>query len=56
MALGIAICYLPGLNKAVSMSPVTPSYYIWMVGTTVLYCIAVHIYKLIYIRVFRTWL
>ena len=55
MALGIAICSIPGLNTAVSMSPVPPSYYIWTVGTTVLYCIAVHIYKLIYIRVFRTW-
>ena len=56
MAFGVAICYIPGLSTAVALTPVIPSYYIWMIGTIALYCVTVHVYKIIYIRVFKSWL
>ena len=56
MAAGIAICYIPGLNAAVGMAPVIPSYYLWLIGCISLYCVAVQIYKAIYIKVFHSWL
>ncbi|CAL8460948.1 g479 [Coccomyxa elongata] len=56
MVAGIVICYIPGLNTAIGIIPVIPSYYVWMIGTTFLYCVAVQIYKNIYIKVFNSWL
>ena len=56
MAFGIAICYIPGLNTAVGMSPVIPSYYAYLFGTTLAYCVALQIYKWVYIKVFHSWL
>ena len=56
MAFGVAICYIPGLNAAVGMSPVIPSYYAYMFGTTLAYCVSLQIYKWIYINVFHSWL
>ncbi len=56
MAIGVAICYIPGLNAAVGMSPVVPSYYAYLFGTTLAYCVALQIYKRVYIKVFHAWL
>ncbi|BDA47243.1 probable magnesium-transporting ATPase, P-type 1 [Coccomyxa sp. Obi] len=51
MAAGIAICYIPGLDSALSLTAIFPSYYAWLVGTVLAYCCAVQAIKWIYIRV-----
>lgn len=56
MAAGIAICYIPSLNAAVGLTPVFPSYYAYLIGTTLAYCMAIQVYKKIYINVFHSWL
>ena len=56
MAAGIAICYIPGLNSALSLTAIFPSYYAWLAGTVAAYCCAVQGIKWVYIKVFRSWL
>ncbi len=56
MAFGVAICYIPGLNAAVGLSPVVFSYYAYLIGTTLAYCVAIQVYKWIYINTFHSWL
>ncbi len=55
-SFGMAICYIPGLNAAVGVSPVIPSYYAYIFGTTLAYCVAVQIYKILHINVCHFWL
>jgi Mg2+-importing ATPase len=56
MAVGVAVCYVPGLNRALSLEPIIPSYYVFLVATVLAYCVCTQMTKRIYIRVFNTWL
>ncbi len=56
MAAGIAICYVPGLNGALSLEPIIPSYYGYLAATVAGYCMCTQIIKRLYIRVFNNWL
>lgn len=56
MAAGIAICYIPGLDSALSLTAIFPSYYAWLAGTVFAYCCAVQAVKWVYIRVLQSWL
>lgn len=56
MGAGVAICYIPGLSSALSLTAIFPSYYAWLAGTVFAYCCAVQAIKCIYIRVFQSWL
>lgn len=56
MAFGVAICYIPGLNAAVGLSPVISSFYAYLIGTILAYCVAVQVYKRGYINTFQSWL
>lgn len=56
MGVGIAICYIPGLNSALSLTAIFPSYYGWLAATVLAYCCAVQGFKFLYIHVFHSWL
>ena len=56
MAVGLALCYIPVINTALSLTAVVPGYYAWLLGILALYCSIVQIIKVLYIRVFHSWL
>jgi Mg2+-importing ATPase len=56
MGLGFAVCYLPKVNHALALAAPPPLYYVFLVATVAVYCFTVQVFKLFYIRVFRSWL
>ncbi len=56
MGVGVALCYIPGLNRALSLTAIVPGYYAWLAGILLLYSATVQLIKVLYIRVFNTWL
>ena len=56
IAVGLALCYIPGVHTALSLTAVVPGYYGWLMGILVLYCLIVQLLKVLYITTFRTWL
>ena len=56
MAAGIAICYIPGLNAALSLTAIFPSFYAFLVAIVAGYCVWAQLVKGLYIKTFRSWL
>jgi Mg2+-importing ATPase len=56
MAAGIIICYIPGLNAALSLTAIFPSFYGFLVAIVLGYCLWAQAVKALYIRVFQSWL
>lgn len=56
MTAGIVICYIPGLQKLLSLVQIYPIYYLFLAATVMAYCVTVQLFKIAYIHVFNSWL
>ncbi|EQL03977.1 magnesium-translocating P-type ATPase family protein [Ophiocordyceps sinensis CO18] len=56
MLIGFAIPWIPPFRDALGFSQPAPSYVGLLAAELVLYCIEVQVVKMIYVRIFKTWL
>jgi Mg2+-importing ATPase len=56
MLIGFVLPWIPGVERALTFTQPAPSYVGFLAAELVLYCIEVQIVKMIYIRIFKTWL
>jgi Mg2+-importing ATPase len=54
MVLGIYIPFSP-LGNLVGLTPLPWSYFPWLVGTLLSYCVVAQVMKTLYIRRFKQW-
>jgi Mg2+-importing ATPase len=55
MAIGIVVPFTP-VEAALKLQPLPMSYFPWLVGTLLAYCVLTQILKTLYIRAFKMWL
>ena len=55
MAVGIAIPFT-GFGTSIGLSPLPLAYFLWLLGTLVLYAVLTQVVKTVYIRRFKEWL
>ncbi|EFY89523.1 magnesium-translocating P-type ATPase family protein [Metarhizium acridum CQMa 102] len=56
MIIGFVLPWIPPVQRGLSFEQPAPSYVGFLVAELLLYCIEVQIVKMIYIKIFKTWL
>lgn len=56
MVIGFVITWIPPIQRALSLARPAPTYVGFLIAELVLYCVEVQLVKVIYIKVFKTWL
>ncbi|KAG5952406.1 hypothetical protein E4U53_000970 [Claviceps sorghi] len=56
MVIGFVITWIPPIQRALSFAQPAPTYVGFLIAELLLYCIEVQIVKMIYIKIFKTWL
>lgn len=56
MIIGFAIAWIPPIQRALSFAQPAASYVGFLVAELILYCFEVQAVKMIYIKIFGTWL
>ncbi|KAG6007375.1 hypothetical protein E4U21_006079 [Claviceps maximensis] len=56
MIIGFVITWIPPIQRGLSFAQPAPTYVGFLIAELILYCIEVQIVKMIYIKIFKTWL
>ncbi|KAG5915785.1 hypothetical protein E4U42_007910 [Claviceps africana] len=56
MVIGFVMTWIPPIQHGLSFAQPAPSYVGFLIAELLLYCIEVQIVKMIYIKIFKTWL
>jgi len=56
MLVGLSIPYIPPFQKALALVRPANSFIGFLAAELLIYCVEVQIVKMVYVRVFRTWL
>jgi len=56
MAVGFALPYIPPLRRALGFVRPADSFVGFLAAELALYCLEVQLLKVVYVRVFKTWL
>lgn len=56
MAVGIAVCYIPGMNSAFQLTEIDVRFYGFLVALVIGYSLTMQVFKFVYIKVFKSWL
>ncbi|RDA93297.1 hypothetical protein CP533_2026 [Ophiocordyceps camponoti-saundersi (nom. inval.)] len=56
MAIGFAIPWIPPIRDGLGMGRPEPTYVGFLVAELLLYCVEVQLVKMVYVRLFKTWL
>jgi Mg2+-importing ATPase len=56
MIIGFVLPWIPGVQRALNFVQPSPSYVGFLLAELLLYCVEVQIVKMIYIKVFGSWL
>ncbi|KAG6044261.1 hypothetical protein E4U17_000624 [Claviceps sp. LM77 group G4] len=56
MVIGFVITWIPPIQRALNFAQPSPTFVGFLVAELLLYCVEVQIVKMIYIKIFKTWL
>ncbi|KAK2594081.1 hypothetical protein QQS21_008230 [Conoideocrella luteorostrata] len=56
MVIGFVMTWIPPIQRGLSFAQPAPTYVGFLVAELILYCVEVQVVKMIYIRIFGTWL
>lgn len=56
MIIGFVITWIPPIQRALHFAQPSPTFVGFLVAELLLYCVELQIVKMIYIKIFKTWL